>query len=184
MYQKVLTYSLVLVYCSNQRIKIIFCEIIFDEGFLMGGLGIFEDDGAVFQRKCRQMGLPYTIQRRTVYDILTSTTSHPTADSVYDEARRILPNISRTSVFRILDTFVEYGLAQKIETPAAVMHYDGNVERHAHTICAQCGGIGDWFDAPNVEISLPTKTEDGFAVRDYSLTLSGVCARCAGKGDA
>lgn len=136
---------------------------------------------APFSYKCRLAGLPLTVQRQVVYDILAATTAHPTADWVYEEAKKRLPHLSRTSVFRILDAFTAHGLIRKIETPGSCARYDGNAARHCHTICTECGAIGDWFHSPFDAISCPDQTDEGFEIDDYSFTVYGVCADCMDK---
>lgn len=134
-----------------------------------------------FRSRCRAARLPLTVQRLAVYEVLSQTTRHPTADWIYEKVRKNLPHISRTSVFRILDTFSTRGLIKKIETPGSAAHYDSNIERHCHTFCDECGAIGDWFDAPFDRISCPDRTSDGFFIDEFSFSVRGLCARCAAK---
>ena len=134
-----------------------------------------------FSERCRQVGLPLTAQRRAVYEILAHTTSHPSADTVYTMAREKLPHISRTSVFRILDTFSVKGLIKKIETPESAARYDGNIAWHCHTFCDDCGAIGDWHDAPFDRSRCPDQTQDGFVIFDCSCAVRGLCSECAKK---
>jgi Fur family peroxide stress response transcriptional regulator len=43
-----------------------------------------------------------TRQRQAILEILRHTDSHPTADWVYDEVRKVIPNISKGTVYRNL----------------------------------------------------------------------------------
>ena len=45
-------------------------------------------------------GMKYSRQRELIKQYLASTSSHPTADMVYDEIRRLIPNISLATVYR------------------------------------------------------------------------------------
>ncbi|HRX84343.1 MAG TPA: transcriptional repressor, partial [Phycisphaerae bacterium] len=59
-----------------------------------------------FEQLCRQQGLALTVQRRTILSVLLDSDDHPTADQVYEIVRQRLPGLSRTTVYRVLDTFV------------------------------------------------------------------------------
>ena len=46
-------------------------------------------------------------QRTAIINVLQSTTSHPTADWIYTEVRKIIPNISLGTVYRNLSALAE-----------------------------------------------------------------------------
>jgi len=43
-----------------------------------------------------------TQQRKIIYEILKNTDIHPTADWIYSEVRKLIPNISLGTVYRNL----------------------------------------------------------------------------------
>ena len=45
----------------------------------------------------------YSRQRETVYDVLRSTKDHPSADWIYGECKKIIPNIGLATVYRNLE---------------------------------------------------------------------------------
>ena len=59
-----------------------------------------------FERLCRERGLSLTVQRRAVLEAVLDRGDHPTADQVYDEVKERLPGLSRTTVYRVLETLV------------------------------------------------------------------------------
>ena len=59
------------------------------------------------RQACKDTGLSLTIQRRRVFETLLSRKDHPSADDLYHDIRVQLPGISRTTVYRVLDTLVE-----------------------------------------------------------------------------
>lgn len=63
---------------------------------------------------CRQHALPFTVQRRVVLEALSLRMDHPTADQVFDDVRKRMPEISRTTVYRVLETFVRVAVARKV----------------------------------------------------------------------
>ena len=49
----------------------------------------------------------YSKQRETIYDILMQDYTHPTVDTIYIEARKVIPDISLGTVYRNLNHLYE-----------------------------------------------------------------------------
>lgn len=131
-----------------------------------------------FEALCRSKGLPLTVQRRTILEIVLERDDHPTADWIYDVAQERIPGVSRTTVYRVLDTLVDLGVARRVLQTGTAARFDGKTHRHHHLICSQCGGIAD-LDAPNLDrLPVPTENLEGFQVDDYTVQFSGTCADC------
>lgn len=139
---------------------------------------------AHFEQVCRGHKIPLTVQRRAVFEALLDKETHPTADAVYDEIRSRVPGISRTTVYRILDTFVRLGLIMKICHPGSAARFDPKVHQHHHLVCTQCETILD-LEAENLNrITWPDTRASGFEIKDYHIHFRGLCADCRGKADA
>ena len=136
------------------------------------------DQTARFTEECRRRGLAVTVQRRTVFEELVGRLDHPTADQVYDAVHRRLPSLSRTTVYRVLDTLVETGFARKVHHPDAVVRFDPTTTRHHHLVCEGCGSLVDLEDAVVPPVPLPEARGTGFRIRDYSVSFSGLCSSC------
>ena len=76
--------------------------------------------------------LKYSRQREAIKSYLASTTSHPTADTVYMHVRKEFPNISLGTVYRNLNLLTDLGEAVKITTPDGADRFDGNTNPHYH----------------------------------------------------
>lgn len=87
--------------------------------------------------------LKYSRQREAIKEYLSSTKSHPTADSVYLHVKEEFPNISLGTVYRNLNLLADTGEALKISTPDGGAHFDGDTTPHYHVICTTCGKIYD-----------------------------------------
>jgi Fur family peroxide stress response transcriptional regulator len=137
-----------------------------------------DDQLASFEKECRSRGLALTIQRRTVFEELTGRRDHPTADQVYEAVRCRLPGLSRTTVYRVLETLVDTGFARKVHHPDAVVRFDPMVGRHHHLVCERCGRLVDLEDSQVPQVPLPDSKGTGFEVRDYTVSFSGLCSSC------
>ncbi|MEE8218799.1 MAG: transcriptional repressor [Vicinamibacteria bacterium] len=136
------------------------------------------DRTTAFEQECRRRGLALTVQRRTVFEELASRRDHPTADQVFDAVQQRLPSLSRTTVYRVLETLVETGFAQKVHHPDAVARFDPVTERHHHLVCETCGRLVDLDDSAVPQVPLPDPAGTGFHIRDYSVSFSGLCSNC------
>jgi Fur family transcriptional regulator, peroxide stress response regulator len=132
------------------------------------------------ETSCRQHGMPLTVQRRVIMEILAGRQDHPTADQIYDAVGERLPGISRTTVYRVLEAFVALGVSQKINNPEAKAHFDADTSRHHHVRCTGCGAVADVHDVRLNALQLPRETASGFELVDYSINFSGTCSTCRG----
>ena len=136
---------------------------------------------AALEAACRAHGLPLTVQRRTILEVLAERTDHPTADQVFAAVRRRLPDVSRTTVYRVLDTLVRLGLAVKTPHPGASVRFDPRTERHHHLVCTACDRVID-LHAPELNaLRLPDTRRLGFAADDFSLHIRGLCSDCQAR---
>jgi Fur family peroxide stress response transcriptional regulator len=104
---------------------------------------------------------------------------HPTPDTVYGAVKETLPGVSRTTVYRVLDTLVRVGVVSKASSPGAASRVDPRTSRHHHLVCERCDRLFDVDeDAVEHRIRLPDVRRQGFAIRGYSIHFTGLCAAC------
>ena len=131
-----------------------------------------------YEQYCRDRGLPVTVQRRAILQAVLETTAHPSAEQVFDVVKERIQGVSRTTVYRALDTLSEAGLITRLPHPTSTGRYDGNTDRHHHVVCRTCGQVVDVFDKRYDALPLPTRGVGGFRVEDYSVVFVGICAAC------
>jgi Fe2+ or Zn2+ uptake regulation protein len=99
------------------------------------------------------------------------TTSHPTAEEVWQRVRRGSPTLSRATVYNTLNLLVEKGLlkAQVVREGAVV--FDAHVARHHHFVDEDTGEIQDVpWDAVKVVREWSPR---GYEVQDYQVVMRG-----------
>jgi Fur family peroxide stress response transcriptional regulator len=127
---------------------------------------------------CRQRRIPVTVQRRLILSALLGRHDHPTIDQVFEDVKPRLPGVSRTTVYRVLETLVELGIAKRTHHFEAAARFDGNTDHHHHLICIRCNQVID-FDNPKIgSVPLPDPHRTGFEVIDFSVYFEGVCPKC------
>ncbi len=133
------------------------------------------------EQLCRRQGLPLTAQRRLIFSALLDHKDHPTADEIFLEVQGRLPGISRTTVYRVLETLVRLGVARKVSHPGAAARFDPNLTRHHHLVCLGCQSMVDFVDPGLDRLPLSALHRAGFEVTDYSVYFQGLCACCQKK---
>jgi Fe2+ or Zn2+ uptake regulation protein len=130
------------------------------------------------RRLCHEHGLRCTVQRRVVLEAALNIDNHPTADQIYDLVLDRIPDISRTTVYRNLESLVRLGLITKACHPGRVARYDRRTELHHHLICLQCENVTDISDAGLDALQIPSTSSIGFEVHDFRVQLRGICSQC------
>ncbi len=134
-----------------------------------------------FYNLCRQKRLKITPQRVEVYRVLISSSRHPSAEAVYGEVKRVLPNISLDTVSRTLNTLSRIGAAFIVEGSGDVKRFDGNLENHQHFKCIKCKKIFDFHYDRFENIRLPRQLEHKFRVLRTTVYAEGLCRQCFKK---
>jgi Fur family transcriptional regulator, peroxide stress response regulator len=132
----------------------------------------------LFERRCRDHGVPLTVQRRAILETVLDLASHPTADEVYEAVAAGLPGISRTTAYRSLETLVRMGVITKVSHLGSAVRYDARIELHHHLVCLRCDRIVDFSDARFDALPIPDTSAQGFQVRDFRVQFRGLCRRC------
>ena len=118
-----------------------------------------------------------TAQKKFIYDYLKGVKTHPSAEVVYKEVKKKLPNISQGTVYRVLNNFKEKGEIISIDTKDTV-HFDADISDHAHFICEKCWNVYDVMDeCSKCGILKNRKTKVG-KISSYKINFYGVCQKC------
>jgi Fur family ferric uptake transcriptional regulator/Fur family peroxide stress response transcriptional regulator len=124
-------------------------------------------------------GSGLTKQRRIVLRVIQESDKHLTANEVFDDARRLTPDISFATVYNSLNYLKNQGLIGEIKFGADANLYDRKLTRHDHALCNNCGKLVD------LELTIPTELLEEAANRSrfkpdtIELTLRGLCPECS-----
>jgi Fur family peroxide stress response transcriptional regulator len=141
----------------------------------------FKDKIEIFYNLCRQKQLKVTPQRVEVYKALLASSSHPSAETVYEKVKKILPNISLDTVNRTLNTLSLIGAAFVVEGSGDVKRFDGNLENHQHFKCVKCKKIFDFQHKDFENIQAPKEILGRFKVLRATVYIEGLCQPCLEK---
>jgi Fe2+ or Zn2+ uptake regulation protein/O6-methylguanine-DNA--protein-cysteine methyltransferase len=117
-----------------------------------------------------------THQRRAILSVFHGgRTEHLSADEVYAQASRLLPDLSRATVYATLAEFSELGLLSAFGSPEPV-RYETRVDPHAHLRCHLCLRV---FDLVGGQQDPGQITDPGFSVERIETRAEGICDECA-----
>ncbi len=110
--------------------------------------------------------------------VLMNTTSHPTADAIYEDVRKDIPNISLGTVYRNLRQMKERGDIVELDFCGHLSRYDGNNSPHYHFVCERCGEVFDIDGPVDEELNSKIAARTGFLVKSHCLEFRGLCDKC------
>jgi Fe2+ or Zn2+ uptake regulation protein len=117
-------------------------------------------------------------QKETIFKVLKETSCHPTAEWVYEQVKREIPNISLGTVYRNLKVMKQERAVSKLDLIGTLSRYDGNTHNHYHFRCEQCGCISDVDEPMDKEINERLAQKTGFKVSYHRLEFRGLCKSC------
>lgn len=130
-------------------------------------------------QRLRASGWRMTAQRRAVAEALSAPDLHVTADEVFERAARILPEISRATVYNTLNDLVAAGEVRLTSFDGGhTRRYDPNARvPHHHLVCTRCGEAKDVLFGHEVE-PLGRRDRHGYEVMAAHIVFEGVCPDC------
>ena|ERR1019366_3725397 len=128
----------------------------------------------------RQRAKRITAPKRAVVEVLVEASNHLTVDEITRLVQQVRPDVSPSTVYRILEELDDLALVVHSHTghAAAVYHLAGR--SHGHVTCQVCHVTyevpADVFDRVARELDSTL----GFELDRHHVALSGVCAQCRG----
>jgi Fur family peroxide stress response transcriptional regulator len=119
-----------------------------------------------------------TRQKATILEVLKGTTSHPTADWIYNEVRKEIPNISLGTVYRNLRLLSESGEILELVLCGSLSRFDARNDNHYHFRCEKCGQVFDVDEPVNFELDKIAARRTGFRIIYHRLEFYGLCLEC------
>lgn len=116
-----------------------------------------------------------TQQRLMVLEYLANNPHHPTVDQIYKNLQKLIPTLSKATIYNTIDSFMEAGLLRMITIEENETRYDITTGDHGHFKCGACGKIYDFtVGTENMQI----QELDGFSVTDKNVYFKGTCKGC------
>lgn len=125
--------------------------------------------------------LRMTHQREIILAELKKSSSHPTADELYETVKKKLPRISMATVYRNLEILSSAGIIKKLAISGRQKRFDWELEEHNHIYCIQCHRV-DNIDLKKTDL-LPEQPEQkkGYDISGCRIEFYGICPACKTK---
>lgn len=122
--------------------------------------------------------LRMTHQREVILDEIKKSTTHPTADELYERVKKKLPRISLATVYRNLEIMSESGLIRKLEISGRQKRFDWDLNQHDHIYCVQCHRVDNIDLADKKDVALPPGEDRGYKISGCRVEFFGICPKC------
>jgi Fe2+ or Zn2+ uptake regulation protein len=135
--------------------------------------------GAELTTIFREQGLRVTPQRQAIFRLLQNEHSHPTVETLYENARAEMPTISLKTVYQTVHDLEALGEVHVLDLGTGSVRVDPNVEDdHHHLVCTECGRVRDLpmeFDG----LRVPARYRRDFTVDAVQVIFRGRCETCS-----
>jgi Fur family peroxide stress response transcriptional regulator len=115
-----------------------------------------------------------TKQREAILQIIRLSDEHYTADELWAEVKKIIPTISRATVYNTLHYLEQKREILRITGEDGKDRYDKSYIPHGHLICSKCFAIKD-IHLPRLDAMI--KREVG-EYSSYELKVRYICPLC------
>jgi Fe2+ or Zn2+ uptake regulation protein len=127
------------------------------------------------------LGTKRSRQREKILEVLKRTTSHPTAEWMYEQVRVLIPHVSLGTIYRNLHILTAQGKIRELDFGEGIHRYDGTVDPHYHFVCERCGTVTDLPVSPQSDIHDRVRDVVPGEVKSHRLDFFGVCTDCLAK---
>ena len=131
----------------------------------------------------REAGFRLTPQRAMVLDVVYHNNGHLTADEVFERVRLLSPYVDLSTIYRTLVFLKQNGLIGELRLEGGPARFEAVRlgQEHHHAVCSGCGRMLEIDPADLNVLESTMRQKYGFEVNLVHLTLSGLCAECAGS---
>lgn len=122
-------------------------------------------------------------QKEVILSVLGSTRAHPTAQWIYEEARRLVPQLSLGTVYRNLKVLCELGEVDELRYGKYPSRYEIHANRHHHVRCVVCGRVDD-VACDDVRQPLAEAARHcHYEMVGHHVQILGICPACQAARD-
>ncbi len=132
------------------------------------------------KQELKGASLKVTPARLGVLEILENSTVPVDVRSIFDYLEKHNIRADLATVFRIINVFVESGIAKSIQLNEGKFRYEYAAKaEHHHFICENCGLIEDISDCNISSLEKELRRKKGFLIKKHSLEFFGLCKKCS-----
>jgi Fur family ferric uptake transcriptional regulator len=127
----------------------------------------------------RQRGNRVTPQRRAIARIVQEQGGHLGADEIYYMARKEVPRLSLSTVYRTLELLKELDLVSELHLAGNRYRYEAQSGEHQHLVCVNCGKVIEFECDHWTQMHQTLADQHGFSITGSRVELFGSCEQCS-----
>jgi Fur family ferric uptake transcriptional regulator len=134
-----------------------------------------------FDEYLQSRGMRNTDQRRLLVEHVFSRHEHFDADALIEQLPRRgeKGHVSRPTVYRTLNEFVDAGLLRRFELDGrAVYEHDYGYPQHDHLYCKKCHKLIEFQSDELIQLRDAVARDHHFRVTGHRLIITGICEEC------
>jgi Fur family ferric uptake transcriptional regulator len=119
--------------------------------------------------------------RAAVIDYLAEQDCCRGAQEIHEALAARGSTVGLASVYRAVDGLVERGLLLRVDFGDGIARFEpvrSGHEHHHHLVCAECGKVEAFHDAPLERAIEAIERQTGYNVVSHDVVLRGSCADC------
>ena len=137
-----------------------------------------QDSDSLIIKALRGKGYKATPQRIAIGKFVLQNHTHPTAQRIYCEVKKVYPTVSLATIYNTIQILKEAGLVHELNLDKDQARFDPNMMPHAHMFCLQCKSIYDCSDPVISEIVDRMSNEADFSAGEWNFDIFGICSNC------
>ncbi len=123
-------------------------------------------------RRCRELGMRLSRQRRMVLDLLWAEKTHLSARDIFEKLNNLGRNIGHTSVYQNLEALQSAGVIEFLDRASGRL-YGYRSDPHSHLTCLDSGAIHDLDVLLPEDLLHRIEVHTGYVIESYTLNLCG-----------
>ena len=129
----------------------------------------------MIEKRCIEIGLRMTEQRRVIARVLSQADDHPDAEELHRRAVGVDENISLATVYRTVKLFEEAGIIERLDFRDGRSRYEeATDDHHDHLINVKTGEVIEFVSEEIEKLQEEIAKKHGFKLVDHRLELYAV----------
>ena len=129
----------------------------------------------------REKGFKVTPQRLAIYNVLSNTTEHPSAEMIFSKLQEFYPTMSLATVYKTIEILKEIELVQILNVGEESFRYDANTDTHPHVRCLVCNRVDDIYGVDESPYVKEISEKTAYRLSGQQFYFYGVCPECQSK---
>lgn len=115
-----------------------------------------------------------TKYEKSIHDLISGSSSHLTAEQVYQALKAEYPQVVLATVYNNLNKLCDAGLIRRVSVEGSPDRYD-QIVKHDHIVCRRCGKL---IDVQFEDLTESLKEQLGEDFFFYDLKVFSLCPDC------